>query len=292
MSLAKVAWGWGVQMASEYQLPMGNLIVVGGGYWSVDNSTGYSGFNGKPGTGGGDESFKADSTRTLLAMIRWLTGKSSDASILIAAQPPPSSLFEAQFQTALTDAGHEVTLTGEFAFTGFDPLAYDCLIAPQGVVSDDPPYATHNFIWCMDYILSHGGKILAECSTDVSPWSVYGFAAGNPGYGHSSVNEPPIAIHFGSGAGGYGPPNWRLQRPFACNEEFGNPGIGGSWGTDLYALVMYSGTWGLRYASPPANERGGTSIVIPCQLDAYSYHGGYVNELFYDSLGVIGLWKP
>ena len=57
------------------------LMVVGGLYWHNDSNIAFSGFNGIGGIN--DTRFRDDSRRTLAAMVKWLTGKSTGANVLI-----------------------------------------------------------------------------------------------------------------------------------------------------------------------------------------------------------------
>ncbi len=242
------------------------LAVVGGPYWSEDATAGLSGFNGASNVPPFDTYFLNDSRRTLAAIVKWLTGKSSGAQILVlnpTAYPAAGATRYANyFQAGLAWAGHTVTVTGSYSsWAGFEPLNYDLVCMGNSLGA----FAYHGLATAqekVDYVLSNGGHILGECLANGGVWAPYGID--NAGGLHpTGVTPGGIEIHsalaggtYGPGAGGGG---WKYQRPFYCS-QFGAAPVGGSWNTAYWALVIYS-TNRVRQAT---NTMGGTVVYVDC----------------------------
>lgn len=279
-----VAHGWGVKMGG---VPArGGRLVAFGADWTTSNRwPSYPGFDGY--TSGGTE-FQADSVRTLGAIVKWLTGKTSGANCLILTDNVGveyNHVYGLEFQAALTALGHTFVLTGSLSsWAGYEPLDYDCTFmgATLGAFSYHGLGTAQEKV---DYVLSNDGAMCGAISNAANVWAVYGFpyngahADGFLGTDHSyQIHRLVQGPYSGANDG------WADQIPFAC-DAFGDPGAGGSWGTHYYALVCPSTTNDI---GEGANSRGGTSTLYHCAVpeDKNAFEDHYYDH----QAGAIGLW--
>ncbi len=229
-----VAFGWGVKLAVTSEIPSGSggrLAVAGGNYCFFNNGAypGYDGF-----TVGGTE-FRVDSDAASDALIRWLARKpTGPCSVLVCDGDETSYEFGDEFQAGLTRNGHTFTVTGDVAaFGGYDPLDFDVLCAPGELSA----MTYHGLVYSnevFDYILSHGGAVLA-CPNFLSDlWERYGIVL-NAWHNNHPLESSPY------------------QRPFYCAPI----------GELLYKLVRYT----TLYLTVGTNLKGGTLNVYGCEYD-------------------------
>ena len=276
MSLAKVAWGWGVQNAIA-QPRGGRLFVSGSHYWTADNRIGYSGFDGPP-TAGIDTSYQADSRRTLGAAIEWLTGKATGADLLIM-ETGLTDFYGSQLQAGLDSLGHTYTFTGSPTNFGvYDPLDYDSLLWGPATLSVFTYHGLSDAQERFNYILDNKGTIL--CNSPLAYHTEYGIT---DTAWHNIVNVSSHKIHITNDGPQTGVdfPGWRYQIPFECT-EFGDPGVGGSWATNYYAMAFY--TTKAINLDAGANIHGGTLSMSDCALEKYSTHDTPYT-------GALALWR-
>lgn len=271
--------GADVKMASVAPR-LGRIACVGQAYWSADVRTGYAGHDGHA---VGYSDFQADSRRSVQALVEWLTGKSSGASVLLlvdALTPnaAPGGNFANEFQNGLIANGHSLTATGSpSSWSGFEPLDYDLLCVGLGIGA----FSYHGIPDAqgkIDYVLAGGTSILFDGATYAPKYGIRASAGS-----HGIVYEPatPKFIH----SNGWGPPYWQNQRPFSAS-ELGVPPSGGSWGTTYWALVMYT-TKGV-YPDDANWTMGGTRGFAQCVLEQYGNH----SDVDADGLNVVGFWQP
>jgi len=120
---AKVTWGHGILNAMNGPPPSGRICFLPNVWFTADKTYAYPGFDQTANT-------IAANTDMLAAMMLWLTGKTTGASVLIVAIDPVSSggYFGTVWQAALAGLGHSTTLTGAASsFNGYDPLNFDCV---------------------------------------------------------------------------------------------------------------------------------------------------------------------
>jgi hypothetical protein len=79
---------------------------------------------------------------------------------------------------------------------------------------------------------------------------------------HTTNDGPQIGTDF---------PGWRYQTPFECT-EFGDPGVGGSWATNYYAMAISLSATKAINLDAGANIHGGTLSMVDCSLEQYSDH--------------------
>ena len=272
--VAKVTWGHGVLNASV-RAQRGRLAAVGGDYWSNNASPSTSGYDGTYGVG--STIFRADSDRTVGAILAWLAGAGSLSILVQANHSVPGYSFGTLFTDGLTRLGHTFTLTGLASnLNGYDPLDFD-VYAVTGLGSQVYRGVYRSEAQIIDYIIENGGAILAD---DQSQYSRYGWTASIQ---HDYVNSGIHQEHFSGGTlGAYGPGvdlthGWQYQRPFVST-SLGDPGVGGSWATNYYALVTYSSY----YLIPSTNTMGGTSEIVDCALANASHPRSKILGLWSD----------
>jgi hypothetical protein len=201
--IATVAQGWEAYQAKVFTTPPARLIAGSGASWTRTSYAAYEGLDDF--AGGTTDALLADSTRTILAMIYWLTGKRSGASVLICAPIVPDVATWGQaFRDVLTGAGHNLTFTdSRGGWSGFEPLDYD-LLALDGSVST-AGWSYHGIAdgpGRLDYVLANGGHVLVSYASNVAR---YGFSVSSQ---HPQWGSAPLT-HLTFGAGG--PANWRNQ---------------------------------------------------------------------------------
>ena len=268
---------------------IGARLLVACTSFTVKNTwPSYPGFNGYSQTGG---EFLADSTRTALAIIRWLTNKTTGARILILWDGVDDREYGTEWQAAMTSAGHLITSTGATSnFGAYEPLDFD-VVCMGGNLDGSSYHGLSNAQAKVDYILSNGGHILGTVQAGSPCWGAYGIGDANPTLHPDTFTGDDFGhhIHFSFPTVTYGPEpqgdGWRNQYPFAC-AAFGNPGVGGSWGTNLYAYSMPSNTLAMQQTT---NTRGGTRTIYPCALpdDKTQFENHYASAGW---TGVIGTW--
>lgn len=269
----KIPLGWDVKMAAEQSEPppRGRAIVVGANYWCFHPIGGYNTYQGQSAS-----EFLEDSRRTVQAMVKWATGLTTGANILIMGEPEGGDIgaYGVPFREGLEYYGHTYTMTGVDVvdWEGHEPLDYD-LLCGSGNINSGASY--HGFTAAqdkLDYLLSNGGRVIWNGSYQ-DFWPPYGL--GGDDTGHVGHNEPGIQVHIGP----KGPNTWNGQRPFSC-ERFGDPGAGGSWGTNLFALAMHT----TGYVTETALSRPGAREVYRCAAQEVGNHSGSI-------MGVIGLYS-
>lgn len=280
-----VAHGWGVKLGSAVPLPETRLAMIGGGgYWNRDASAGYSGFDSRGGYPE-EETYLEDSARTIRALIHWLTGKWSGARILCVTQNHYPNCgyaesFANHFQFWMMEYGHFIEVTElETSWEGFEPLDHD-LLCVDGISTGWNYHGQTAAQDKFDYVLANGTSILANGNLYTPK---YGFKQSSGG--HHTINQLTIKMHSNVD----GPPQWRCQFPFE-NEWLGEPGSGGSWGSNLWATVWYSGGYGM--VPDDVNwTMGGTRLFSRCALGDCAdspYH--YRDDE--DGMNLVGMWKP
>jgi len=280
VTTSKIPLGWDVYNA--ILAPRGGrLAAVGDGYWNTDTRAGYSGYDGiYTFQIGPNTYFRADSDRTIGALIKWLTNKSSGANLLVQTdQGSEGWPYGVQFTDGLTRLGHTVTITGLLSsLNGYDPLDFDAYITPPSISTQVYRGEIRNAIEIYDYILSNKGAILTGCNGNLDRYGI------NAGAFHDIVNQTPHLEHYGPGSDvtTFGPAasptgGWKLQRPFTSS-TLGALSSGGSWNTTYYALTSYS-SYSV-YAG--TNTMGGSFEIIDCALYDATYH---------PHSGIIGLWR-
>lgn len=283
-----VAVGWDVVNAIASPR-LGRLTVAIPGFTVDNRAPSYPGFNGY--TVGGTQ-FLADSTRTALAIVKWLTGKTTGANILACTPCTPETPFLGyeyglEWQAAITGAGHSITITGSASsWAGFEPLDYD-LLCMGPTLSAFSYRGLTTAQEKVDFVLSNKGAILGTIGGVTPVWAEYGIT-------YAGTNHPDLftGLDFGHHVHSttYGPEaegdGWQYQIPFAAYERLGNPGVGGSWSQELYAYTYPHNEPAMTSST---NNRGGNSIVYFCaEAEDKSLYEDHYNATGYT--GALGFW--
>ena len=130
----------------------GRMCFVATSLWTTNSTYAYPGFDHTANSVAGNTDF-------LAALMVWLTGKATGASVLICG-PLNSGAFGSAFRAALAGLGHSSTLTGAASsFNGYDPLDFDCVCVAD---TYNPPDA---FGVAFDAYIDARGAALTFCMT-------------------------------------------------------------------------------------------------------------------------------
>ena len=130
----------------------GRMCFVANSLWTTNSTYAYPGFDHTANSVAGNTDF-------LAALMVWLTGKATGASVLICALDPNTGAFGPAFRAALAGLGHSSTLTGAIHFNGYDPLDFDCVCVFD---TYNPPDA---FGVAFDAYIDARGAALTFCMT-------------------------------------------------------------------------------------------------------------------------------
>jgi hypothetical protein len=185
---ARVALGSGISIARNGRAPRaGRLFLTSSAAWA-QNVTAYPGFDSTANT-------IVANTATLAALMTWLTGKASGATVLICAPDPVVSgyPFDTAWQAALVGLGHAFTLSGDYTFNGHDPLAFDCVHILDAVA---PP---NSFGVALDAYLDARGAAFGFCQPNSHTGERYGVRPrGSAPYYHTATAAPDYLMTYPS----------------------------------------------------------------------------------------------
>lgn len=277
-----------LQAGASLTIWQGRIIVVGANYWASDGKTGFPGHDGQGSTA--DTTFQADSRRTVQAMVEWLTGKSSGATVFIQgvkstpAAPCAVTDFGYQFSDGLEANGHTVTWSGSASsWSGYDPIDYDLFVTGHNIPTSPAYHGLTVAQDIYDFIIANNTSSLIH--SDYTYVNKYGHKRSSGAHGLYNPVGTSNDIHIQ--ASGYGPPVWGYQRPFTSS-ELGAAPSGGSWGTTEWALVMNSTACYGVYPDDASWTMGGTRSWAQCSLTQIGGH----SDLDADGLYVLGFWSP